>query len=192
MSLITSERNTYEEMWGVESYAAHSPGEMFVPVFLDMVPPTIMTKSSILDAGCGSGKGAIALEKAGFAVKCCDLTSAGLIPEASHLPFVETNLWDNLTKKVGFTDWVYCCDVLEHIPTEFTMLTVSRLLDVARKGLFLSISLVPDQNGVWVGRPLHLTVQPFVWWRDNLSTLGTVVEGRDLITSAAFLVTPHA
>jgi hypothetical protein len=36
---------------------------------------------------------------------------------------------------------------------------------------------------------LHQTVQPFTWWRDSLKELGTIVEARDLLTDAAFLVT---
>jgi CRISPR/Cas system-associated exonuclease Cas4 (RecB family) len=42
--------------------------------------------------------------------------------------------------------------------------------------VFLGIALVPDQFGVWMGTPLHLTVQPFTWWRDSLKELGTVVD----------------
>jgi hypothetical protein len=86
-------------------------------------------------------------------------------------------------------DYVYCTDVLEHIPPQFTMLVIDQLLRVAHKGLFLNVSLVPDSFGMWVGEPLHQTVEGFVWWRDSLRELGTVVEARDLIQSAVFLVT---
>lgn len=188
-TIIDTERETYAQMWAVEAYSHHSPGEVFVPLFLDMTQTTM--RGSVLDAGCGSGKGAIALQHAGFVVTCCDLTDAGLVPEARELPFHQTALWDDLTRQVGFRDWVYCCDVLEHIPTPFTMLVVSRLLEVARRGVFLSISLVPDQFGVWVGKSLHQTVQSFVQWRDQLACLGTVKEARDLLTTGVYLVEPR-
>lgn len=188
MNIVDVERVKYEDMWSVEAYASHSPGEMFLPLFLDMIGSS---RSSIIDAGCGSGKGALALHGAGFNVRCCDLTDAGLMPEARTFPFNKVCLWDDLVPTVGFVDWVYCCDVLEHIPTEFTMLVISRLLDIARKGVFLSISFAPDVMGAWIGKPLHQTVQSFMWWRDNLNAIGELVEARDLLNSGVFLVKPR-
>lgn len=188
MNIVDTERGKYEDMWGVDAYAVHSPGEMFLPLFLDMVGSS---RTSVIDAGCGSGKGALALQSAGFNVRCCDLTDAGLVPEARIFPFDTVCLWDNLALKIGFADWVYCCDVLEHIPTEFTMLVIARLLGIARKGVFLSISFTPDVMGTWIGTPLHQTVQPFVWWRDNLRAIGELVEARDLLNAGVFLVKPR-
>lgn len=187
-TLIDQERATYEQMWQIPDYAVNAPGELLLPVFLDMAKTTM--RGSVLDAGCGSGKGALALQQAGFDVTCCDLTPAGLVPEAQGFPFVETALWANLKRRIGFRDWVYCCDVLEHIPPVFTMLVVHRLLEVARRGVFLSIHLEPDHFGVWVGKPLHQTVQSFVAWRDQLAVLGTVVEARDLLNTGVYLVKP--
>jgi SAM-dependent methyltransferase len=145
----------------------------------------------VLDAGCGSGKGMIALRKAGFEdVHGCDLTDSGLIPEArGEFEFEHAVLWQDLYKQdVDFVDWVYCTDVLEHIPTALTMLVVARLLEVAERGVFLTVSMVPDVMGFWIGKPLHETVQPFLWWRDHIKTVGRIVEARDLLTAAAFLV----
>lgn len=189
MSLTAQETATYEQMWALGSYGDTSPGEQFLPLFLDMSRTTM--RGSILDAGCGSGKGALALAAAGFAVQMCDLTASGLLPEARRLPFTETVLWANLKREIGFTDWVYCTDVLEHVPTAFTMLAVSRMLEVCRRGAFLSIYLLPDRFGAWVGKPLHQTVQSFTWWRDALKELGTVQECRDLVSTGVYLVTPR-
>ena len=187
-SLRDQERTTYEDIWAVEAYAAHSPGELFLPLFLDMAQP--VPGAVILDAGCGSGEGALALRDKGFRVVLCDLTDARS-PEARALPFAEVCLWDNLTRHVGRADYCFAADVLEHIPSQFTMLVVSRLLDVARRGAFFSICLVPDNLGVWVGKPLHQTVQSFTWWRDALAELGTVQECRDLIQTGVYYVVPR-
>ncbi len=197
MSLITTERATYTDIWAVPAYADVSPGEQCVPLFSEMagIDPTTTRGLTVLDAGCGSGKGAVALAAQGFRVSMVDLTDAGLVPAATALTFVEAALWDDLTRLGylfgGKADYVYCCDVLEHIPPEFTMLVLRRLLDVARRGVFLSISLVPDTFGAWVGKPLHQTVQPFVWWRDHLNLLGCVVASRDLIETGVFYVEPR-
>jgi len=188
MDLTTQTRETYAQMWDVPAYAAHSPGVMLLPIFLDMTRTTM--RGSVLDAGCGSGQGALALQAAGFPVTCCDITDAGLTQEARALPFHEVCLWGNLKRSVGFHEWVYCTDVLEHVPPQFTMLAVSRLLEVARRGVFLSVCLQADNLGVWIGESLHLTVESFTWWRDALRELGTVVEARDLLHSGVFLVEP--
>lgn len=202
MTLIATERETYEQMWAVDAYAEHSPGEGLVSIFADMVsrhgPPTYeypalgaVAPVRVLDAGAGSGKGSIALASAGYAVTMCDLTPAGLVDEARGMPFYEVSLWDNVAATTGRHDYVYCCDVMEHIPPTFAMLVVSRLLEASRYGVFLSISLVPDAFGAYVGHPLHQTVQSFVQWREQLAALGTVCEARDLLTSGVYFVRPR-
>jgi len=182
------ERATYDSMWAVPAYHDQSPGEIYLPMFLDMAKPTM--RGSILDAGCGAGKGALALKREGFQVSLCDLSNAGLSPELEGMEFVQAPLWSNLKRQVGFRDYVYCCDVMEHIPPTFTMLVASRLLEVARRSVFFSISLMPDAFGAWVGKPLHQTVQSFVQWRDQLDEVGRVKEARDLLHCGVYLVEP--
>jgi hypothetical protein len=65
------------------------------------------------------------------------------------------------------------------------------LLEVARRGVFLSISLMPDEFGAFVGKRLHQSVQTFVQWRDQLHAIGTVVEARDLLHCGVYLVKPR-
>jgi len=190
MNVVNRERMLYEEVWGIPGYGDFSPGEQYLPAFLDMlaIQPVVAAPPrdcTVLDAGCGSGKGALALQQAGFTVTCLDITDEGLLPEAERFPFIESPLWEPLAPT---HDYVYCTDVLEHIPPQFTMLVVQRLREAATCGVFLSISLVPDQFGVFLGQPLHQTVQPYSWWLENLSTLGEVIESRDLgITGLYFL-----
>ncbi len=195
MTVLDRERALYEEMWQVEGYATHSPGASVVPLFLEMTEAYRPDRPSVLDAGCGSGKGAVALAAHGFDVTMCDLTSAGLVPEAKSIRYADACLWKPLRPQLpyapmGAWDFVYCCDVLEHVPPEFTMLVIRQLLDVARVGVFLNISLVPDRFGVHVGTALHQSVFRFTWWRDRLNELGTVRECRDLLSSGVFWVTP--
>jgi len=186
MGLVAAERALYETVWStVHNYGDFAPGEQHVRLFRAM---SGATEGTVLDAGCGSGKGALALAAAGFDVTCCDLTREGLVEDARALPFRESCLWHLEPRAVGLYDYVYCCDVLEHIPTEYTMLVIARLLGVARVGAFLSIALVPDAFGVWVGTPLHQTVRDFVWWRDRLADMGQLVEARDLGTTGVYWV----
>lgn len=189
MSIIEREKETYQDMWAVGSYADHSPGEMYLPVFLDMIHYQ-RSESSVLDAGCGSGKGMIALEKAGFEyIVGYDLTRDGLIPEAQRFDVIEGCLWEDLP--IGHFDYIFCCDVLEHIPTQYTMLVIAQLLKHVRQSAFFSISFQPDVMGAWVGKTLHQTVQPFIWWRDSLAAVGNLIESRDMLHSGCFLVRPR-
>jgi SAM-dependent methyltransferase len=192
-TIAARERDLYANLWAdVPSYSAQAPGATHVGTFTEMSGAA--GGASVLDAGCGSGAGALALQAAGYRVTLCDVTPAGVSPEASTLPFVAACLWHDLAPVAylsGGVDYVYCTDVLEHIPPEYTMLVLSRLLEASKSGVFLNISLVPDQFGVWVGQPLHQTVRPFTWWRDRLRDLGQLVECRDLLVSGVYFVRPR-
>lgn len=188
MSLLAHERSLYVDVWGaLPEYSNHSPGEQWLPVFLEIVGSQ---RGRLLDAGCGSGRSAVALSTAGFDCSMCDLTEDGVIAEASALPFSQACLWHSLAH-LGRFDYVYCCDVIEHLPPQFTMLAIAQLLAVATRGIFLSVSLVEDRFGVWIGEPLHQTVQPYVWWLESLRELGEVTDARDLIMCATFFVRPR-
>jgi SAM-dependent methyltransferase len=190
MDLRTQERQTYDAMWGVPSYNERSPGERVVPIFMSMAEDA-RPDDTILDAGCGMGLGSLALAAAGFRPTMCDITDAGLRPEARQFPFAEACLWDDL-RHLGAFDWVYCTDVMEHIPLPFTMLVASRLLTLARKGVFFNIALGQESYGFFIGKPgLHVSLQPFTAWRDQLDTVGRVRECRDLIVAGAYLVEPR-
>lgn len=188
MSLAQQQADHYATVWTTfTTYGVDSPGQDLVPTFQTFARPG----ATVLDAGCGSGKGALALAAAGYDVTLCDLTDAGLLPEARALPFYTACLWKPLRSQVkrGAVDWVYCVDVLEHLPPQFTLLAVDQMLALATRGVFLGISLVPDNYGTWLGQPLHLTVQSFTWWRDALKELGTVVDARDQLIRGVYVVT---
>lgn len=175
----------YDALWeGVPEYAQYSPGEDAVPFFLQIAHPT--PGATVLDAGCGSGKGALALRAHGLKVTLSDLTTAGVTEDALSLPFMAASVW-SLTDLPTF-DFVYCTDVLEHLPPEWTMLAVAQMLQHQRRGLFLTVGLEPDAFGVWVGTPLHETVRLYEWWWKNLQELATVVDARDRLTQGMFFL----
>jgi SAM-dependent methyltransferase len=193
-TILQREIETYETMWGgVATYGAKSPGAEFVDVFCAMAGIQTADGLQVLDAGCGSAKGGLRLQAKGFTVTLCDLTSDGLIPEAAPLRFIQACLWHDLAEVFcgRSFDYVYCCDVLEHVPPTFTMLVAARLLQVARHGVFFSIALGTDEFGAFVGHHLHQTVQGFVDWRDALSEIGEVVECRDLGLVGLYYVRPR-
>jgi SAM-dependent methyltransferase len=192
-TLFETEREKYATVWGAvgDLYAEHSPGVRCLPAFLDLAGAEGHGRA-VLDAGCGSGQAGVALAVAGYRVTLADLTDAGLAPDARALPFLPIVLWRPIPAQRGammpWWDYVYCCDVLEHLPTAYVGLALDRLLTVAGTAVFLSVGLTHDVHGMWVGEPLHQTVQPYCWWRDLARELGEVLDARDLHTTATFLV----
>jgi len=188
-SITHTEREDYSTLWqSVPDYGTNSPAEMFLPAFFDMTGAK--AGATVLDAGCGSGKGGVALSASGFDVTLFDLTDDGLTEQARALPFLQGSVWHEAPSWRQY-DYVLCCDVMEHLPTPFTMLAAHHLLSASLHGVFFSISLVQDSYGMWLGRHLHQTVQSFVWWRDHLSELGHVKECRDLHNVGLYWVTPR-
>lgn len=201
-SLVTRERELYEEVFqAIPTYRDFSPGQEYAPMFAQMVRERGWLQDTpspmIIDAGCGTGKGALALAEEGLPVSLmCDLTYFGVEDAARPIPFREAVLWKPLIPQLGYlglggrADFLYCCDVMEHLPKEYTMLAIAQMLAVTRKALFLSISLKHDRMGAWLGTSLHKTVESFVWWRDNLKEVGEVLEARDLLHTGIYLVRP--
>jgi 2-polyprenyl-3-methyl-5-hydroxy-6-metoxy-1,4-benzoquinol methylase len=183
-NLLEREQDRYEELiGGMPEYLENSPGEHWAELFMEVTGA--QPGDSVLDAGCCSGKGAVALSKLGLRPQLLDITDIGLVDDAKAFPFDQSSVWSQ--GMLGDVDWVLCADVMEHIPTEFVMLTLSRLIERARKGAFFTISLQPDQFGMFIGQPLHLTVQPYVWWRERLKDVAELVDSRDYLNTGMFL-----
>lgn len=181
MSIATTERAIYEEAWTLPAYREWSPGADAVTRFLRLTHASPL--NTVIDFGCGTGRGAAALREEGFLVTLTDQTDAGL--EVRDLPFVAHCLWAKWPAERAY--YGYCCDVLEHIPTELTALTIARMLEACRL-LYLEVATVPDRCGLLIGQPLHKTVKPFVWWRDLCAEIGDVKEGVDLLHRAVFVL----
>lgn len=178
------ERAKYAEIWSLEQYReAHSPGLENVERFMELVQPK--AGESLYDIGCGSGCAGIKFAESGLRVTYVDITDAGLDPKVPRDSFIEAPLWNEWYPERY--SYGFCCDVLEHIPPEYTMLVIDRILtscDIA----WLQICNLPDVFGKLIGEPLHLTVQPYFWWQVRIATLGTIIDSRDLCGNSLFVV----
>jgi SAM-dependent methyltransferase len=92
---MTWDPTTYDDAWANMAAAGKDPhGEVaFIQRFMARrnVPQTI----SILDAGCGTGRVAIELDRRGYAVEATDIDDAMLAEanrKAPHLPWTKANL----------------------------------------------------------------------------------------------------
>lgn len=192
MNYTESEKAKYEEAWSLPMYGNYSPGEKHVEYFLEAIDP--VRDGTILDIGCGAGKGGLALREKGFEVVFTDIIRIATDPVLE--PFYLACVWDpNFADLVKTDEWGispfdcgYCCDVMEHIPQQFSALAIANMLKVCR-GVFLSISFQHDSLGRYIGKTLHMNVQSFSWWRDTLRELGRLELAVDCLGEGYFYVT---
>jgi hypothetical protein len=155
----------YRIVWANPEYRLIAPGEYLAETFVRIARP----EGIVADFGCGTGRGALAIEKLtecqllliDFAANCRD-------EEAERLPFIQCDLTKMLPVKADFG---YCTDVMEHIPPRDVDHVIRNLLRAAPR-VFFQICLIPDAMGGLIGQPLHLSVHPFQWWAEVFTRLG--------------------
>lgn len=179
--IAEAERDKYSRIWEFESYAQFSPGADQIDMFWQIAKPK--SGQSVIDVGAGAGAASAILKARGLQVRAFDLTDQAWTQPDIHLQ--TGTIWNDL--RGGMYDFAYCCDVMEHIPTEYVALSIDRILATARAAFF-SVCFLDDGAGRLIGQPLHLTVKPFVWWRDLFRELGRLDEARDQMGQGVFYV----
>lgn len=179
---VLTERDKYRVMWGIDSYRTVAPGEDVAPLFLEVVKPD----GVVVDFGCGTGRGALALERAGVKVFLTDFAGNCRDAEANGLPFMEWDMTEpcpmGLSAPYGF-----CTDVMEHIPPEDVEKVLSNIFAVAPR-VFFSIGTTPDIGGALIQQTLHVNVMNHSAWRDVLSRFGRISFEQEGGASSVFYV----
>lgn len=187
LGIVDQETAKYAKIWRQPNYGDHSPGENILDLFLEI--SGCEAQHSVIDIGCGNAKAARKLAARGVRVDLLDLTDAQIpddVREAHRLMIGPVwGPWSSAGPQ-GY-DFGYCCDVMEHLPKEYTMLAIHRILEECRNAFF-QIAFAPDQFGKTIGEPLHLTVEGFTWWRDRLNEAGHLAEARDFVACGVFYV----
>lgn len=161
-----SERDKYERMWAVDSYRDVAPGELAAARFMDLIG-----KGPVIDFGCGTGRGGLALSRAGLDVRLLDFASNCRDEACRHLPFIQHDLTQASPVSAPYG---YCTDVLEHIPPADVDVVIRNIMASAQT-VFFQISTVPDSMGATINQTLHLSVHPLGWWADTFIRLGFTV-----------------
>jgi hypothetical protein len=180
-----TERDKYSKMWQIDAYRAYSPGEVCANRFLAEM--RIDDTGPVIDFGCGTGRGGLALTRAGLDVTLTDFVSNCRDEEALELPFLE---WDLTLPCALRAPYGYCTDVMEHIPSEDVEAVLTNIMASAET-VFFQISTVDDDFGrLFLNQPLHLSVHPHDWWLGLFGSLGFEVRNAiDNENASIFIVT---
>ncbi len=192
--LAEEERTKYQAMWARPEYRRYSPGEDLVGTAIEALG--MRPGESVIDYGCGTGRAAKKFEHKGFIVRCVDFVAEALetdVPFSAHclwdLPVMASEGTQKSTTFLGPSDWAFCTDVMEHIPTEMVGAVLAGIADRTRSAAFFQISTVPDGFGRLIGKVLHLTVRPAGWWANRLkrhwSEVRALGEGPTVIFTCA-------
>lgn len=126
----------------------------------DVVEDLVKTfdAGSVLDYGCGQGSLGVVLRERG--INCREYDPA--IPGKHGTP--------------SFADLVVATDVLEHVEPDRLPAVLTHLRALARKAVFVVVSLVETAKVLSDGRNAHLIVQPAEWWMQQVSHAGFGIE----------------
>jgi SAM-dependent methyltransferase len=164
---IEREIERYKFMWECPRYRVGAPGTNHVNAFL--FSSRRSPGDTVVDLGCGTGRAGKQLAKY-LNVVLFDLVCDAV--EVEGLPFIEGNIWD--LSDLPVFDWVFCTDVLEHVPPEYIRSTLNGMARITRKGGLLTVSHINSNMadfGLDRDEPLHLTVQPAGWWTEKIGKL---------------------
>lgn len=183
-----TEKSKYDVIWrDVPSYRECSPGEAFAPFFLDGFRGEMRAGQTVIDFGCGTARVTKIFLAKGLNVTLVDISPYALDEEirnmlilfSNQVHFIQACLWQ-LPKELKSAYWIYCCDVLEHIPEDHLDIVLRHIDDRMRFGGYFSICLTPDLTGKRLGEPLHLTVKSKSWWEKKLAKYFHIT-GEDLV-----------
>ena len=193
---VNDEQVKYLKAWSHDDYRRWSPGEQCVPLFLETAKPE--SGETLVDWGCGTGRGGHALWNEGldvtlldFAVNCLDEDVQHDVAAGKRLNFLEHDLTQPIDLR---SDYGFCCDVMEHIPEEDVDKVLTNILQNSLH-VFFQISTVEDHFGHAIdeiGEHLHLTVKPYSWWLQKFADFGCIVHfSNEFPNHCLFYVTGH-
>jgi hypothetical protein len=172
MNLTEQERAKYCKTWEDKQYRVISPGMRYLESALEWMKPE--AGSTFTDWGCGTGRAASELCAKGYEVRLVDIANNAYF---GPLPFIEACLWE--LPEMPATDYGFCTDVMEHIPTAHVDDVLDGIAKRTAKKCYFQIALFHDTHFTHSG-PLHLSVFPAEWWQERIAKQFKTAEYRKI------------
>jgi len=172
---VINEKAKYDLIWrDCPNIRESSAGEAFAPFFLEGFGSEMRAGQTLIDFGCGTARVAKSFLNKGLNVTLVDISPYALDEEirnmlilfANQVHFVQACLWQ-LPKELKSAYWIYCCEVLEHIPEDYLDAVLSQMSERMRFGGYISIHLKESSRSK-------------EWWEKKLSKFFYLI-GEDLI-----------
>jgi 2-polyprenyl-3-methyl-5-hydroxy-6-metoxy-1,4-benzoquinol methylase len=163
LTITAIEKAKYEKVWTeLPQYGIFSPGCVHIEDICEYLKGKGIT--TVLDAGTGSGKALKSLLNAGFDAVGVDITLRGINPKLELKgKIMEYALHQIPTDRLY--EFIYCTDVMEHIPKELIDLSLERLSAICVGEAYFMISLLNDGFGKLVNETLHVSVLKADEWK---------------------------
>jgi ubiquinone/menaquinone biosynthesis C-methylase UbiE len=194
-TLYLQEKQKYEKMWSCDLYRQRSPGFLLTTFFLHYFQGRITPRDTLIDFGCGTGAASLFFFEKGLSVTLVDIADNCLSDDVkktikknrSDFTFIQATLWD-LPYSLQPTDWIYCIDVLEHLPTKQVLPSLAAMAKKTKKGGALQLFLEDESMGDLVGETLHLTLRPLDWWLKQISAFWPIEHVQEIIPNVRYCV----
>ena len=166
-----AEREKYRRVWADPTYRLQSPGVR------DLLDPFVLRTDlkrgqSLIDFGAGTGRASMMFFDLGMRVEMVDITKAamddlviGEVERNRGLNFHEAPMWA-LPESLEPADWVFCADVLEHIPPQRLEECMDAMASLTILGGAIQVACFEDYRG---GVALHLSINPMDWWTEQIN-----------------------
>lgn len=159
------EQEKYEKVHAAsKAYKQANQGRKCIEEFSQLARPVGL----VLDCGAGNGLATGWLKNRGYPAVAIDIArNAGCHAlEATQDESIVHCLWNEFPIKC---DWIFCTDVMEHLPPEHVEGALHEMAQAGRRGAYFQICTVPDVTGPkLLGEHLHLTVEDEEWWERAL------------------------
>ena len=181
----------YKKAWDIPKYREDSAGERYAKT---VIAELGMKKgSTVLDLGCGTGKASKIMCKKGLDVHGIDIADNSLNEEMKEMrsfKFTQQCLWK--LDEVAPADYIYCANVMEHIPENLVHAALFQIDRNMTKSGFFSISTSVDSFGPeHLSQQMHLTVRDGRWWADQLMRYWLISWGQDPVDPLTVLIYVH-
>jgi len=153
--------NIYDKLYKDTSY-----GDMGASIGLRLVQDALTSVpkfNSVLDVGCGSGYSVLEFLKEGKFANGIETSKYLVEQRLKQMTDLGITRYGSILKipcTADSFDLVFCTEVLEHISEKDIIKSISELVRVAKKYLYLTVCFVDSV----IDKELHLTVKPAEWW----------------------------